>query len=100
MSIDSLRRVSHRRFAAVVAVAAERADRLRFRFVVEWRLAPAEPIVFSPEGNNLWAYETTPPFVSQKVNAANYTFDGSPGSPDRLGHQRPIRTFKKAASAT
>jgi len=38
--------------------------------------------VFSPEGNNLWAYETTPPFVSQKVSAAHHTFDGSPGDPE------------------
>ena len=39
-------------------------------------------VVFSPEGNNLWAYTTTSPFMSQKVNAANHTFDGSPGNPN------------------
>lgn len=38
--------------------------------------------LFSPEGNNLWAYETTPPFTAQKVNAANHTFDGSPSNPN------------------
>jgi hypothetical protein len=41
----------------------------------------ANEVMFSPEGNNLWAYDITPPFASQKVNAANHTFDGSPGDP-------------------
>jgi hypothetical protein len=41
----------------------------------------SEDVLFSPEGNNLWAYATTPPFTAQKVNAANHTFDGSPPNP-------------------
>src|SRR5262249_55860736 len=41
---------------------------------------PAE-VLFSPEGNNLWAYAITPPFTAQKVNAANHTFDGTPSNP-------------------
>ena len=53
------------------------------------------PIVFSPEGNNLWAYQTTPPFVSQKVNAANHTFDGSPGNPTGWDINGQICTFRR-----
>jgi len=41
----------------------------------------ANEVVFSPEGNNLWAYDITPSFTSQKVNSANHTFDGSDGNP-------------------
>jgi len=40
-----------------------------------------EEALFSPEGNNLWAYDIKPPFAAQKVNSANHTFDGSPGNP-------------------
>jgi hypothetical protein len=29
--------------------------------------APAEPVLFSPEGNNLWAYAAAPPFLGQQV---------------------------------
>ncbi len=50
--------------------------------------------LFSPEGNNLWAYELTPPFASQKVNAANETFDGSPGNPDGWDINGQICTFR------
>lgn len=42
----------------------------------------AAEVVFSPEGNNLWAYAADAPFEAQKVIAANHTFDGSPGDPD------------------
>lgn len=38
-------------------------------------------MLFSPEGNNLWVYAVVPPFTEQKVNAANETFDGTPGNP-------------------
>ena len=38
-------------------------------------------VLFSPEGNNLWAYDVAPPFTAQKVNSANHTFDGTPGNP-------------------
>ncbi len=54
-----------------------------------------DDVVFSPEGNNLWAYETTPPFVSQKVNAANHTFDGTPGNPDAWDINGEICHFTK-----
>ena len=45
---------------------------------------PAEPgtVLFSPEGNNLWAYETTPPFRAQKVNTANHSFGDAPSDPE------------------
>ena len=43
--------------------------------------AAAGQVLFSPEGNNLWAYAVVPPFTAQKVNAANETFDGTPGNP-------------------
>ena len=43
--------------------------------------APPAEVLFSPEGNNLWAYELTPPFKGQKVNAANHAFDGTAGNP-------------------
>lgn len=48
--------------------------------------APASPpaareVVFSPEGNNLWAYETEPPFGAQRVNTANHAFDETPEDP-------------------
>lgn len=43
---------------------------------------PAEPILFSPEGNNLRAYTTTPPFTAQTVNTANHSFNGAPSDPD------------------
>ncbi|MEO8604552.1 MAG: hypothetical protein ABI629_18420 [bacterium] len=55
----------------------------------------SEQVVFSPEGNNLWAYETTPPFVSQKVNAAFHTFDGTAGDPNAWDINGEICTFKK-----
>ncbi|MBI2705714.1 MAG: hypothetical protein HYX32_10565 [Actinobacteria bacterium] len=49
-------------------------------------LAAARPapgsILFSAEGNNLWAYETDPPFRSQKVNTANKSFGGAPTDPN------------------
>jgi hypothetical protein len=41
------------------------------------------PILFSPEGNNLFAYSTTgPPFSAEKVNTANHSFNGAPSDPD------------------
>jgi len=52
-------------------------------------------VVFSPEGNNLWAYSTTPPFTAQKVNAANSTFDGSPGNPTGWDINGEICSFDK-----
>jgi len=39
-------------------------------------------VLFSPEGNNLWAYDTTPPFRSQKINTANHSFGDAPSDPD------------------
>jgi hypothetical protein len=38
--------------------------------------------------------------VSQKVNAANHTFDGTPGDPDAWDINGQICTFRRAASAT
>ena len=38
-------------------------------------------VLFSPEGNNLWAYDTTPPFRSQKINTANHSFGDAPSDP-------------------
>jgi hypothetical protein len=55
----------------------------------------AAPIVFNPEGNNLWAYETAPPFASQKVNAAFHTFDGTPGNPAGWDINGQICTFRR-----
>ena len=43
--------------------------------------ADVQQVVFSPEGNNLWAYGTEAPFPAQKVDSANHTFDGTPGDP-------------------
>ncbi|MBX3028432.1 hypothetical protein KF840_26360 [bacterium] len=57
-------------------------------------MTSAAPILFSPEGNNLWAYETTPPFVSQKVNAAYHTFDGTPGNPAGWDINGEVCTFR------
>jgi hypothetical protein len=54
----------------------------------------AAPILFNPEGNNLWAYETVPPFASQKVNAAFHTFDGTAGDPDGWDINGQICTFR------
>lgn len=45
------------------------------------RFDAAAEVVFSPEGNNLWAYSADAPFDARKVIAANHTFDGSPGDP-------------------
>jgi len=42
---------------------------------------PPRQVLFSPEGNNLWAYETEPPFAAQRVNTANHAFDETPGEP-------------------
>jgi hypothetical protein len=52
-------------------------------------------VLFSPEGNNLWAYETTPPFTAQKVDAAHHTFDGSPGNPTGWDINGEICSFTK-----
>ena len=52
-------------------------------------------VLFSPEGNNLWAYETTPPFMAQKVNAANHTFDGSAGNPSGWDINGQVCSFTK-----
>lgn len=41
----------------------------------------ASQVLFSPEGNNLWAYGTEPPFTAQKVNTANHGFDVTPEDP-------------------
>ena len=95
MSIDSLRRVSRRRLAVAVALAGLSAVIGCGSDSSNGGSSASEPIVFSPEGNNLWAYETTPPFVSQKVNAAHHTFDGSPGNPDGWDINGQICTFKK-----
>ncbi|MFN8644666.1 MAG: hypothetical protein U0802_24495 [Candidatus Binatia bacterium] len=54
-------------------------------------------VVFSPEGNNLWAYDTTPPFASQKVNAAHHTFDGSPGNPTGWDINGQICTYRRGS---
>ncbi len=43
--------------------------------------AKAGTVLFSPEGNNLWAYDTTPPFKAQKVNTANHSFGDAPSDP-------------------
>jgi hypothetical protein len=43
---------------------------------------PTEPILFSPEGNNLNAFVTTPPFTMQRVNTANQSFNGAPSDPN------------------
>jgi hypothetical protein len=43
---------------------------------------PDEPILFSPEGNNLNAFETAPPFDVQRVNTANHSFNDAPSDPD------------------
>lgn len=53
------------------------------------------PIIFNPEGNNLWAYETTPPFASQKVNAAYHTFDGTAGNTSGWDINGQICTFRR-----
>jgi hypothetical protein len=39
-------------------------------------------VLFSPEGNNLWAYETTPPFRAQRVNTAHHSFGDAPSDPE------------------
>jgi len=96
VSIDSLCRVSYRRLAVVVGVAALSAlVACGSDSSSSSGSSASEPIVFNPEGNNLWAYETEPPFVSQKVNAANHTFDGTPGNPDAWDINGQICTFKK-----
>lgn len=59
---------------------------------------PAQSILFSPEGNNLWAYETAPPFAAQKVNAANHTFDGSPGNPTGWDINGQICSFSRGGT--
>lgn len=43
---------------------------------------PAQPILFSPEGNNLVAYATTSPFTAQTVNTANHGFNDAPSDPN------------------
>lgn len=40
-----------------------------------------DDVLFSPEGNNLWAYRHDAPFEAQKVIAANHRFDGAPEGP-------------------
>lgn len=60
--------------------------------------ASDEAIVFSPEGNNLWAYQTSPPFVSQKVNAAHHTFDGTAGNPTGWDINGQICTFRRGGT--
>jgi len=54
-----------------------------------------DTVLFSPEGNNLWAYGTTPPFAAQKVDAANHTFDGSPGDPNGWDINGEICSFNQ-----
>lgn len=60
--------------------------------------ASDEAIVFSPEGNNLWAYQTSSPFVSQKVNAAHHTFDGTAGNPTGWDINGQICTFRRGGT--
>jgi hypothetical protein len=43
---------------------------------------PTQPILFSPEGNNLNAFVSTPPFTTQQVNTANHSFNGAPSDPN------------------
>ena len=101
--------VGHRRFRRI------RARRRRMQLVVRQQrhagrpssttttvpAAKAGTVLFSPEGNNLWAYETTPPFRAQKVNAANHSFGDAPSDPEGMGHQRPdLHVLAWAASAT
>ena len=43
---------------------------------------PPQPILFSPEGNNLNAFTTAPPFTSQQVNTAHHSFNDAPSDPD------------------
>jgi hypothetical protein len=45
-------------------------------------IGPTQPILFSPEGNNLNAFATTPPFTSQQVNTANHSFNDAPSDPE------------------
>lgn len=95
MSIDSLRRSPRRCLAVgagVVALGALLACGSDSSSTPG--ASGSSAVVFSPEGNNLWAYETTPPFVAQKVNAANHTFDGTPGNPDGWDINGQICTFR------
>ena len=96
MSIDSLRIASHRRLAVAVCVTALSTLLAACGSDSSSSGSTASaPVVFSPEGNNLWAYETTPPFASQKVNAANHTFDGTPGNPTGWDINGQICTFRR-----
>jgi len=45
------------------------------------RPGASRQVLFSPEGNNLWAYDTAPPFEAQRVNTANHAFDDAPEDP-------------------
>jgi hypothetical protein len=56
---------------------------------------PTAEVLFSPEGNNLWAYAITPPFTAKKVNSANHTFDGSPGNPTGWDINGEICSFRR-----
>jgi hypothetical protein len=40
------------------------------------------PVLFSPEGNNLNAFSTTPPFEMQRVNTANHSFNDAESDPN------------------
>ena len=52
-------------------------------------------VLFSPEGNNLWAYETAPPFRAQKVNTANHSFGDAPSDPEGWDINGQVCTFAK-----
>lgn len=87
-------RLAHRRIAVGICIAALAALTACGSDSSGGGGTSAAPIVFNPEGNNLWAYETAPPFVSQKVNAAYHTFDGTPGNPAGWDINGQICTFR------
>ena len=87
-----MRNASYTRCAVIVALvalmgacsssskdSAESADTATSTTVAA---AAAGTVLFSAEGNNLWAYDTAPPFKRQRVNTANHSVGDAPSDPN------------------